>query len=123
MGEGDRTGGNAGDTVHDGGVTRRGVPQPGEGAAALCGSELHFRLLVDAVVDYAIYMLDPRGVVSSWNRGAERIKGYREREIIGQHFSRFYTEEDRAAGLPQRALAHAAGGTPYEAEGWRVRKD
>ena len=91
--------------------------------AALQESELHFRLLVDGVVDYAIYMLNPNGIVSSWNSGAQRIKGYRENEIVGQHFSRFYTPEDRAAGVPQQALARAAGGTPYEAEGWRVRKD
>ena len=82
-----------------------------------------FRRLVQGVTDYAIFMLDADGRVASWNPGAERIKGYRPEEIIGQHFSRFYTEEDRAAGLPQRALAHATGGSPYEAEGWRVRKD
>jgi PAS domain S-box-containing protein len=92
-------------------------------ASALRESELHFRLLVDAVVDYAIYMLDPNGIVSSWNSGAQRIKGYRKDEIVGEHFSRFYTAEDRAAGVPERALAQAAAGTPYQAEGWRVRKD
>jgi PAS domain S-box-containing protein len=90
---------------------------------ALRESELHFRLLVDAVLDYAIYMLDPNGIVSSWNSGAQRIKGYREDEIVGRHFSRFYTLEDRAAGVPERALAQAAAGIPYQAEGWRVRKD
>jgi PAS domain S-box-containing protein len=90
---------------------------------ALRESALHFRLLVDAVVDYAIYMLDPNGIVSSWNSGAQRIKGYREDEILGQHFSRFYTPEERAVGMPERALAQAAAGTPYQAEGWRVRKD
>lgn len=86
-------------------------------------SELHFGLLIDAVVDYAIYMLDPDGIVSSWNSGAERIKGYKAGEIVGRHFSQFYTPEDREAGVPWRALAQAASGTPYEAEGWRVRKD
>jgi PAS domain S-box-containing protein len=91
-------------------------------AQALHESELHFRLLVDSVVDYAIYMLDPDGTVSSWNSGAQRIKGYRADEIIGRHFSLFYTDEDRKAGIPQRALAQAASGTPFEAEGWRVRK-
>ncbi|HWD57781.1 MAG TPA: PAS domain S-box protein [Stellaceae bacterium] len=90
---------------------------------ALKESELHFRLLVDGVIDYAIYMLDPTGIVSSWNSGAQRIKGYREDEVIGRHFSQFYTEEDRIAGVPERALAQAAGGMPFEAEGWRVRKD
>ena len=69
--------------------------------------EEQYRLLVDAVVDYAIYMLDPRGRVSSWNSGARRLKGYDAPEIIGEHFSRFYTEEDRASGLPQRGLASA----------------
>jgi PAS domain S-box-containing protein len=124
MGDDDKTRGNAGGNIANGGAASgHDVRGPCERAASLHGSELHFRLLVDGVVDYAIYMLDPRGVISSWNRGAERIKGYRESEIIGQHFSRFYTEEDRAAGLPQRALAHATGGSPYEAEGWRVRKD
>ncbi|WP_422036524.1 ATP-binding protein [Reyranella sp.] len=85
--------------------------------------EDRFRLLVNAVRDYAIYMLDARGVVSSWNPGAERFKGYAEAEIVGQHFSRFYTEEDRAAGVPTRALATAAETGLFEAEGWRVRKD
>ena len=81
-----------------------------------------YRILVEAVTDYAIYMLDPAGVVTSWNAGAQRFKGYTPQEIIGQHFSRFYTEEDRAAGLPERVLATAAEGK-FEAEGWRVRKD
>ena len=63
------------------------------------------RLLVDAVTDYAIYMIDPQGIVRSWNQGARRFEGYEAFEIIGQHFSRFYTEEDRAAGLPESALA------------------
>ncbi len=67
-------------------------------------SEERFRMLVQSVTDYAIYMLDAQGHVSSWNAGAERFKGYRAGEIIGQHFSRFYTEEDRQAGVPFRAL-------------------
>ena len=67
-----------------------------------------YRLLVESIVDYAIYMLDPRGHVVSWNRGAERFKGYTDREIIGQHFSRFYTEADRATDMPGRALGIAA---------------
>jgi len=82
-----------------------------------------FQLLVDAVTDYAIYMLDPNGIIASWNSGAQRFKGYLESEILGEHFSRFYTEEDRAAGLPQRVLETAAREGKFEAEGWRVRKD
>jgi PAS domain S-box-containing protein len=85
--------------------------------------EGRFQLLVDAVTDYAIYMLDPTGVVVSWNAGAQRFKGYVESEILGAHFSRFYTEEDLATNLPQRALETAAREGKFEAEGWRVRKD
>ncbi len=86
-------------------------------------SEEQFRLLVQGVTDYAIYMLDPDGHVSSWNAGAQRIKGYEPEEIIGEHFSRFYTEEDKANDLPRRALEIAAGEGRFEREGWRVRKD
>jgi PAS domain S-box-containing protein len=85
--------------------------------------ERRFQLLVDAVTDYAIYMLDPKGFVSSWNSGAQRFKGYQAFEIIGEHFSRFYTEEDRAAGVPARALETATREGQFEQEGWRVRKD
>ena len=94
-----------------------------ERTAALGESESRFRLLVKGVVDYAIFMLDREGRVTNWNTGAERIKGYAASEIIGQHFSRFYTEEDRAEGIPQRALATAVRTGKFEAEGWRVRKD
>jgi PAS domain S-box-containing protein len=80
-------------------------------------------LLVQSVVDYAIFMLDPSGIVISWNAGTTRIKGYSADEIIGQHFSRFYTEEDRKSGRPQHALREAERHGRYEAEGWRVRKD
>ena len=90
---------------------------------ALRESEQRFRLLVQGVTDYAIYMLSPQGVVSNWNVGAERIKGYSYEEAVGSHFSRFHTEEDRAAGMPARALATAGREGRYEAEGWRVRKD
>jgi PAS domain S-box-containing protein len=90
---------------------------------ALRDSERRFRLLVEGVVDYAIFMIDRQGLVSNWNSGAQRIKGYSATEIIGQHFSVFYTEEDRAAGMPQRALESAARRGKHEAEGWRVRKD
>jgi PAS domain S-box-containing protein len=86
-------------------------------------SDQRFQLLVDAVTDYAIYMLDPEGYVISWNSGARRFKGYEAHEIIGQHFSRFFGEEDRAAGFPERALQTAAREGRFEAEGWRYRKD
>ncbi|MET0310377.1 MAG: PAS domain S-box protein [Sphingomonas sp.] len=90
---------------------------------ALRRSEERFRLLVQSVTDYAIYMLDPNGEVVSWNAGAERFKGYRAEEILGQHFSRFYTDEDRESGLPAKALGIARTEGRYEAEGLRVRKD
>jgi PAS domain S-box-containing protein len=86
-------------------------------------SEGRYRLLIDAISDYAIYMLDPDGLVTSWNLGAQRFKGYLPQEIIGEHFSRFYTEEDRAAGVPARALRTAVAEGRFECEGWRVRKD
>ena len=90
---------------------------------ALLESEQRFRLLVESVKDYAIYMLDPSGIVSNWNQGAAAIKGYSAEEIVGQHFSRFYTEEDRQAGEPERALRVAAEEGKYDVESWRVRKD
>jgi len=90
----------------------------------LSGSaEDRYRLLVEAITDYAVYMLDIDGYVVSWNPGAQRFKGYEASEIIGQHFSQFYTPEDREAGLPQKALSVAASEGRYEAEGWRLRKD
>jgi len=99
-------------------VTR---PRSGPGGESPSGRDsLH--LFVDRVRDYAIYLLDPRGIVTSWNAGALRFKGYTADEIIGQHFSRFYTEEDRATGVPARALAIAERDGVFEAEGWRVRR-
>src|SRR5205085_6794116 len=88
---------------------------------ALRESERQFRLLVAGVTDYAVYMLDPNGIVTSWNAGAERIKGYSADEIIGHHFSRFYTERDRAVGLPVRALETARDKGRHETEGLRIR--
>ena len=82
-----------------------------------------FRLLVSSVSDYAIYLLDNAGRVASWNVGAERIKGYQVGEVLGRHFSLFYSAEDRAAGTPERALAAAAREGRFQGEGWRVRKD
>ena len=86
-------------------------------------SQEQFRLLVQGVTDYAIYMLNPEGMITNWNLGAQRIKGYAPEEIIGAHFSKFYTDEDREAGEPQRALETAAREGRFEKEGWRVRKD
>ena len=82
-----------------------------------------YRLLVESITDYAIYMLDAEGMVTSWNPGAQRFKGYRAEEILGEHFSRFYTPEDQAAGLPEKALSAARREGRFESEGWRVRKD
>jgi PAS domain S-box-containing protein len=99
-------------------VTERRLEQ-----SRLLESERRFRHLVQSVVDYAIFQLDKEGVVATWNRGAERIKGYSAEEVIGRHFSVFYTDEDKAAGGPARALATAALEGRFETEGWRVRKD
>jgi PAS domain S-box-containing protein len=92
-------------------------------ATQLEETEHRFRLLVEAVSDYAIFMLDPAGNVVNWNRGAERIKGYRPEEIIGKHFSIFYSEADRQNALPAQVIATAGRTGKYAAEGWRVRKD
>ena len=89
----------------------------------LASRERRYELLVNAITEYAIYMLDPDGIVTSWNAGAQAIEGYTADEIIGEHFTQFYTEEERAAGTPERALAVAAEAGRFEAEGWRVRKD
>ncbi len=93
-----------------------------ERAAALEQSRTQFRLLVQGVTDYAIYMLDPGGIVASWNAGAQRIKGYAPEEIMGAHFSTFYPEEERASGEPERALETARRHGRFAAEGWRLRK-
>lgn len=85
--------------------------------------ENRYRILVDAITDYAIYMLDPGGHVTSWNAGAQRFKGYLEAEILGRHFSCFYLDADRKAGLPQRALSIAEREGRFEDEGWRQRQD
>ncbi len=104
-------------------IDRRVSQRAAREAAALRASEERYRLLLQSVTDYAIFMLDRDGVVANWNAGARRIKGYEAEEIVGSHFSRFYTEEDREAGVPARALAAAAGSGKFEAEGWRVRRD
>lgn len=90
---------------------------------ALQKSEQRFQLLVNGVIDYAIFMLDPEGYVANWNSGAQQMKGYTADEIVGQHFSRFYPEDDRIAGLPQKLLATARKKGKVATEGWRLRKD
>src|SRR5688572_8453182 len=99
-------------------MTREKPPTAGDQTSR---SEERFRLLVESVRDYAIFMLDPEGRVLTWNAGAERIKGYRPAEIIGQHFSKFYPPE--AGDFPAHELRVAAAEGRFEDEGWRVRKD
>jgi PAS domain S-box-containing protein len=101
----------------------RDITERQDALSELLKSESQFKTLVGGVTDYALYMLDPTGVVSNWNAGGERIKGYSAAEIVGQHFSRFYTPADQAAGKPARALKIALETGRYEEEGWRVRKD
>ncbi|WP_235516590.1 PAS domain S-box protein [Caballeronia cordobensis] len=92
-------------------------------AASPLQSDAHFRLLVESVEDYAIFLLDAEGRVATWNNGAKRIKGYDAQDIVGRHFSVFYPPEDIAAGKPQKELAAAAHTGRVEDEGWRVRRD
>jgi PAS domain S-box-containing protein len=95
----------------------------GAGRGELRDSEERFKLLVESVRDYAIFMLSPSGHILTWNAGAERFKGYKAHEIIGQHFSRFYPPEALASGLPEHELEVASATGVFEDEGWRVRKD
>src|SRR5260370_41166325 len=97
--------------------------QPINPVAESMSDDSRYRLLIEAVTDYAIYMLDASGIVTSWNPGAQRFKGYAPSEIIGQHFSRFYTEEDRKQGIPALALETASHKGKFESEGWRDPKD
>ena len=90
---------------------------------AIRQSEERFRLVVDSLQDYAVFMMDPEGRVSSWNRGAERIGGWKQQEVIGELFGKFYIPEDQEKGLPALALREAATESRYEEEGWRIRKD
>ena len=101
----------------------RDMTEQHEAAMATLESERRFRLLVQGVTDYAIFMLDPEGRVANWNTGAERIKGYSAEEIVGQHFSRFYTPEDVEKKVPWKALETARTEGRFTAEGWRRRKD
>lgn len=91
--------------------------------AELIDTDLNFRTLVQSMKDYSIYMLDPEGRLVSWNEGAERLKGYREEEILGKHVSVFFQEEDVEKGRPQAELKIAADSGRFEDENWRVRKD
>ncbi len=104
-------------------ATRMGAMEQSSRLTESLSDDGRYRLLIEAVTDYAIYMLDPTGVVISWNPGAQRFKGYTPSEIIGQHFSRFYTPEDQKRGIPALALATAVNEGKFESEGWRVRKD
>src|SRR4029079_10479929 len=104
-------------------MAKTGTKTSSSNFEASLSEEGRYQLLVGAIRDYAIFMLDTRGVITNWNPGAERFKGYSAGEIIGQHFSRFYTDEDRATDLPRRALETAERDGKFEAEGWRVRKD
>ena len=101
----------------------RDITQRQQAHDELLESERRYRRLVEAVVDYAIFQLDPSGHVATWNPGAQRIKGYTPEEIIGRHFSTFYTPEDLENDVPKLALAQAAEQGRWEAEGWRMRKD
>ncbi|WP_053096213.1 hybrid sensor histidine kinase/response regulator [Frateuria defendens] len=108
---------NTPDRRGDSGLSR------GEQAFRVTATENRFELLVQSVVDYAIYMLDPQGRVSSWNRGAQQIKGYRAEEVLGHSYAMFFTAEERARGQPEAALAVASREGRYNGEGWRVRRD
>jgi PAS domain S-box-containing protein len=101
----------------------RDITDRRDAAEALRQSEQQLRLLVEGVTDYAIYMLDTSGHITNWNAGAQRIKGYTAKEVLGTHFSRFYTETDREAGIPEKALRIAKSEGRFEQEGLRVRKD
>ena len=104
--------------MHDAAADREPLPLRSAG-----DTDESFRLLVESVKDYAIFMLDPSGIIRSWNPGAERLKGYAAKDIIGQHFSIFYTPADRSAGKPENGLKKALNEGRFEDEGWRVRSD
>jgi PAS domain S-box-containing protein len=111
------------DRDHGNKADRSGATAPAQSQPTLRETEDRFRLLVESVIDYGIFMLDLDGRIASWNAGAERLKGYTVDEIIGQHFSIFYPEEDVASGKCERELEIAAREGRFEEEGWRIRKD
>jgi PAS domain S-box-containing protein len=120
--EGDRISGGVSMSQGQGARLRRSEEAASD-RTALASSEMRFRLLVESVIDYAIFLLDPEGRISSWNVGAKRVKGYEANEIIGRHFSCFYPEEDIRSGKPQCELEIATKEGRLEDEGWRLRKD
>ncbi len=114
---------DAGGTLLGFAKVTRDITEQKKASDALHASEEQFRILVQGVTDYAIYMLSPAGIITNWNAGAQRIKGYADDEVVGTHFSRFYIEEDRQTDLPMKALENAAAKGSFENEGWRLRKD
>src|SRR5690606_10945123 len=101
----------------------RDITERKKALEALQARDEQFRLLVESVADYAIYMISVDGTITNWNAGALRIKGFSQAEAVGTNFSRFYTEEDRIKGLPTAALEIAGAEGRFEGEGWRVRKN
>ena len=101
---------------------KNNIPQEGGTTLKLSTDETYQRMVIE-VEDYAILMIDPSGTIMNWNRGAEKIKGYKAEEIVGKNFRLFYTPKDREAGVPDRLLAEARANNRAQHEGWRVRKD
>src|ERR1700722_2769546 len=105
------------------GMGRKKDRMPKQDSADVRETNLRFRLIVDAIQDYAIYMLDPHGRITTWNSGAQRSKGYSSAEILGRHFRCFFLPEDLSSGVPNQILEEAEANGHFLGEGWRVRKD